>query len=785
MRNKSIPAKKRQKAPQTFSNLFADAVSVLLLSLGLFTAYLSITYWEVSGYVCVGLVLFSLLLLLFLRLRWWVTPGVLAAGALLFFLLYRTRGEREQLYLYWSSFLDWLLHLAPYSDYFRKTGGEAFLQFLLAFGITALLFVLVRRFFSFLLLAAMQTAFYVLLLCFQDTDLSGPLLLTVAGMLILLPRPYSRHRIKKEKAVQPNISRGKMQIIAIPIALLIVTLCQLFVPGDTGAWKSKQLNLLAEDLSVRLGNPFASASGYHPNFSLQSYGYNQENGRMGGPVNLRDEVVLQVDAERAVLLRGRVYDKYTGYSWMAGEPDGDFRYHGIFMEGFRDLAFPKPAVYPSAEANERYRALTEEMAVGIRYRKSTLSTVFTVGNMPDGVLEDRELNREIYFNRRGEMYLHKKIPLQTILQLKGDVWRWWDAGFYTDFLRLEQDGLAQADENMAQIAQRYTALPEAVPAPVTELTAQITAGLKTPYEKAHAIERWIAENCTYTLTPDVPPEDEDFVAHFLETRRGYCVYYATAMAVMARQAGIPARYVTGFALERTPDTFGNETRAYAYNATGTTAHAWAELYFQGIGWVDFDPTRGSSGDSLVWQSADPQEAAADVAPTPMPLPTPTPMPSETSEIENAEATKTAPKISPLTVAMGVAAAFLVLYVAYRILRQRKMYSYGIKRMRAGRGNTTAQYNRYFTDLLKLLKLLQMESWPGETLTDFAKRVDLRLPVEGCAFVKIAQIQMRAQFGELPPTHGDVEKISKYHRLLETMLMKRLGKLKYFFLRALR
>ena len=100
------------------------------------------------------------------------------------------------------------------------------------------------------------------------------------------------------------------------------------------------------------------------------------------------------------------------------------------------------------------------------------------------------------------------------------------------------------------MTRNYRQLPADLPAMVRELAETITQADSTPYLKARSIETWLSENTTYTLTPGTPPDDVDFVAHFLQERQGYCVYYASAMTVLARCVGLPARYVTGFAIHR-------------------------------------------------------------------------------------------------------------------------------------------------------------------------------------------------------------------------------------------
>ncbi|WP_036738254.1 transglutaminase-like domain-containing protein, partial [Paenibacillus zanthoxyli] len=95
----------------------------------------------------------------------------------------------------------------------------------------------------------------------------------------------------------------------------------------------------------------------------------------------------------------------------------------------------------------------------------------------------------------------------------------------------------------------------------------------------------------YTLDTRVPPEGADFVDDFLFTeKKGYCVHFASAMTVLLRSSGIPARYVQGYAPGRKAAGPGPQR----YMVTQGDAHAWVEVYFPGAGWVPLDPTPASA-----------------------------------------------------------------------------------------------------------------------------------------------------------------------------------------------
>ena len=135
----------------------------------------------------------------------------------------------------------------------------------------------------------------------------------------------------------------------------------------------------------------------------------------------------------------------------------------------------------------------------------------------------------------------------------------------------------------AQVALNYLQLPP-VDKRVRKLAEDVTAGSKNEFDKAAALEQYLRKNFGYTL---VLPRQlaKDPIADFLLVRKeGHCEYFASAMAIMLRSLGIPARLVNGF---RTGE-FNAITGSYIIRASD--AHTWVEVFFPGQGWVSFDPT---------------------------------------------------------------------------------------------------------------------------------------------------------------------------------------------------
>ena len=136
----------------------------------------------------------------------------------------------------------------------------------------------------------------------------------------------------------------------------------------------------------------------------------------------------------------------------------------------------------------------------------------------------------------------------------------------------------------AWVGERYLTLPDGVPARVLALARDLTATAATRYDRARAIEAYLRQ-FPYSLDVSTPPPGRDVVDYFLfDLQKGYCDYYASAMVVLARAAGVPARLAVGYA------TGIYDVSEGRYVVSEADAHAWPEIYFPSYGWVRFEPT---------------------------------------------------------------------------------------------------------------------------------------------------------------------------------------------------
>ncbi|MFG2296732.1 transglutaminaseTgpA domain-containing protein [Streptomyces sp. NPDC048603] len=195
-------------------------------------------------------------------------------------------------------------------------------------------------------------------------------------------------------------------------------------------------------------------------------------------------------------------------------------------------------------------------------------------------------------------------------------------------LRPTAQQLSAAPKPSAEFLQEFTRLPDNLPPVVADTARQVTRAARDDYARALKLQNWFAvkEQGGFTYnTKTSSGSGANAIARFLKDKEGFCVHFSFSMAAMARSLGIPARVAVGF-------TPGTSLPDGSMQVTMKDAHAWPELYFEGVGWTRFEPTptRGTAPDYTRTEVP----AAQPSAPAPLPsssASTPAPAPSKSAD----------------------------------------------------------------------------------------------------------------------------------------------------------
>jgi len=301
---------------------------------------------------------------------------------------------------------------------------------------------------------------------------------------------------------------------------------------------------------------------------------------LGGPRDVQRVLLMDITApkEGRYYWRGAVYATYTGERWDA-----------IETESILLIPGRQP---PGMEQTTLRRVVTQTIT-------SYMPGRYMLVGASQSISVDREA--EAYINLSEGAPLDFARVLSTLPLDAGEQYTVVSRVSVADATSLRQAGTDYPE----WVRQHYLKLPLSLPERVTRLAEQITASAPTPYDKAVALEQYLRDHITYDLTPPEVPKGRDYVDFLLfDSQRGYCNDYASAMTVMARSIGLPARLASGYSQGEYDEERG------VFRVRGTNAHTWPELYFPGYGWIEFEPTVSEA--PLIRPELD-EEAAVDQA----------------------------------------------------------------------------------------------------------------------------------------------------------------------------
>lgn len=318
-------------------------------------------------------------------------------------------------------------------------------------------------------------------------------------------------------------------------------------------------------------------------FSLSGF---SEEGKLGGGVRKSDREVMKLRWEKAyvpgIYLTGNILDTFDGRQWTKTD-------HGKEEERFLDTLETLNAV-EALDGTHREDYLLE---VGLQLKYQYFRSEYVFAPLKAFEIRDDASELEFSFDG-GDMLSGKRLGRGNSFHI-----RYYQLNIGEDLFdeladRLLEEGQLQTAQISEELAAHRQGIYENYLDEVTlsqaaaEYLARITEGKSTIMERLRAIESEL-RSFTYTGSPGslqkTVTDAGTFLDYFLlESRKGYCTYFATAFVLLARAQGIPARYVQGFCVpvERNGETV----------VLSGMAHSWPEVYIAGLGWIPFEPTPG-------------------------------------------------------------------------------------------------------------------------------------------------------------------------------------------------
>ncbi len=751
-----------------FTLMVSGLAKSIFISLGFSMPYWTILLMVTAFYIALSIYFSSRLTLITITIA-------TATGAGIFLRYFAAKGWLDQILNLFKWLIDYTLGMASFEPQYVYHSAW-FIVFILSF----IIYLLVIKLESLVISSIVCTAVITIEWALGHTQILPWLWpISLAWIMMLGTKQYRR---LSTHYTMPDF--GVWQISTLPLAIAIVLTSAIFLPHDTRHLKWDFLERTVQDISDRWSEWTVFSSPRQP-FRLSQTGFPSSSEQLGGPVKISGDVALRVMSTAPLYLRGSILNEYTGSGWRDSIDDRRYKLNSIIQENAYRQAFD----WDEPIWEDLSRELKDRFFIPIKASVTHIgietSVIFNANRLEGITIQKRWRGFTPYFNGKGETFTSRDISASDDYILHVSVPAIEDPtfqNFLKDYIPIidwhnpipQQPLWNDADlEKLLYVQEHYMEVPSSVPSRVAELAYSVTQGIKEPLAKALALQAYLQQNYDYTLQPPYTPPDVDFVDYFLfELKRGYCTYFATAMAVMGRIVGLPTRYIEGFKMPSQPDK-GN-----LYEVRNLNGHAWVEIYFPKVGWLTFDPTpqaQHQQGLTGQHQTQYPDYYWDEPTyPWMQDEHSPAYQPSESAEIighPNSPSPNRIPWfVLALLVALVIAGTGMAGLRIWDILRWRKIKKLPFKQ----------QLSYCYQQILWLLTLYGFPMYKGETPYSYAQRVDTWLTNSAGSMMDICQLVVKNRFGNYQLTEHEMEKIRKFYRNLEENVKSLMGFYPYTF-----
>ena len=540
--------------------------------------------------------------------------------------------------------------------------------------------------------------------------------------------------------LQNMVNRQKTIVCLLPF-LGIYMLILLIIPLRSEPYEWRFIRTIYNNVyEIVLNISDNIASSFEPrqeSFGMDIVGF-ADDARLGvGLTNRsREELIITQKSGRrmAIYLRGNVFDVFEGLSWKSTanemedeplldtieliyaierfDPDNRINYLGsseinVTYTGINTNFLFAPKKLLKVDTSQ----VGDITQFGSEFRFDSLKGRGTEYNITYFQMNSGLENfREMVLSEHGYKYETQQPEITTF-----------------DYLILLNEPVDMLEKKLKErsenIHQQYMARYP-ISDDVRAFLYEVTKDAENDYEKCKALENaFIGTNFKYTRTPDLPPEDKHFLDYFLlESYSGYCTYYATAFTLLVRELGLPSRYVQGFMV------FDTELGKRPVTVRNTMAHAWPEVYFEGIGWISFEPTPGFRGFRYQhWQPV-PSHGA---------IPGYVQQSEQESDLlssvaDEMESTPDERKYSIFALIFTIIITIIIAFVLFAII------DFLVKKVRFKRYGLNRQFTEHVRINLQILNLLGLHFNPGETLSEFKERIIISEKSLSLAFFELCE-----------------------------------------------
>ncbi|MDP5273027.1 transglutaminase-like domain-containing protein [Chengkuizengella axinellae] len=412
----------------------------------------------------------------------------------------------------------------------------------------------------------------------------------LSGLLLLIINHYHHFKAKHPKSWSEIMDYPESFVTPIIVFVSVTITLGSMAPGfgplltdPYTAWKNaKEAAAMGQGEGLLIDENTTSTSGYSRNNEVLGFGFEFDYSS-----------IMRVESPQRSYWRGETRSVYNGSGWELNEYEAEMNSAVFSSENSLSISSKFNTSKLTTKEVEQKISMINDENYPVLFGAASIKSILTIN---EDIIENNAHAVSWDPNQQSLFWTSNEYPESyTII---------------SEVPAIEPEKLREASTVIGteEVMNAYLQLPENVPERVKGLAAQITENETNDYDKVKQIETYLYETYPYTNKPDLSKgKSLDFVDRFLfEIEEGYCDYYSTAMVVMTRSLGIPARWVKGytsgeedfedeydsFIMEKLMQNDNFDDFALGYTVRNSNAHSWVEVYFDGYGWIPFEPTAG-------------------------------------------------------------------------------------------------------------------------------------------------------------------------------------------------
>ncbi len=766
--------KKKERRKETVLEFLSVVLSCWLVSVGSALIVDAQFSFQIGLNAILWQTLFAIVAAVLFTRRWWIPIIYFGILVPVFFLAISLTGDIHTFFESFVSFVQWWTSGMSYDSKWYSDEGFYLVHTFINVGIGILYFAVARIFKRALIVVGVVIGFIVVNYAFGHTGynlLAIPFL--VAGVFPLIAGE------KFQNVKLPDFKNlfgvwGKKWLLVTVATLVTAAISLLSFSAVTNTQESVRNRICSDavaDLQT-LSNTYTKEQ-KKLNLTLFDLGLVINSTYVGGNLyNIKPKPLAATSLTDETLVKITSFDTFDGVMW-ENSFEKSYRINGFW--DYEQNAYLAGEAVSNSEFIKKLSNVADNTQVTITLAEEA-SFLPTMGQVI-GFTEKTDTINPVLYDKRGSLFSYYGFKKGYSYTVDALVYNTKEKALNKQLNRLRKTFNFEVDplyDKQSEFYKGYTQLPSQIPEELETALRKLGLEDENEFEKVFKIREYFsAENgFVYAREPNNFKRGDDIIESLFTTQKGHCVYYATAMVIMARKAGVPARFVAGYKTIKNPN--GKKQIIDA-----SSPYAWVECYIPNIGWMTFDPApavavkpNNTNKDQItLGQQSTVPDVQVDVD-----------VKEEEQKVAETHLKWKTVYNAPLIIFLSLVFLAVICLILNAIFSPK---FYGIEAVRKRFGSTKSQAEFYYRDILRQFSWLGFGFQKGETMSELAGRVCETLsPDYAQAVLGAIKTVEELHYGNITPTDEGVEGVFTARTQLEKVLVDQNNKVLYILKRRL-